>query len=209
MDIEKEFLQYGVSRETFNKTEQFAELLREWNQKMNLVSHNSLDLLWERHILDSVQLIDYIPVQTKRILDIGSGAGFPALVLAILLQERSPETEIIMVESIHKKTVYLKDVCNKLGLSNVKIANCRVEEGDFPKPDVITARAVASLDILCGYVYKIGGSNVESLFLKGKSYKEEVSVACKQWLFDTKVIPNKYSDEGVILKLSKLRKKQK
>lgn len=208
MDIEEEFLQYGVSRETFKKIEQFVELLKDWNQKMNLVSHNSLEVLWERHILDSAQLINYIPQQTKRILDIGSGAGFPAVVLAILLQEINPNAEVIMVESIKKKTVYLNDVCNKLGLSNVKIFNCRVESNVLPKPDIITARAVASLDVLCGYASIIGKNGTESLFLKGKSYKDEIAEADKHWRFDLDVFPNKYSDEGVILKLGKLRKQK-
>ena len=208
MDREKEFLQYGVSRETFKKIEQFVELLKDWNQKMNLVSRNSLEVLWERHILDSAQLISYIPSQTKRVLDIGSGAGFPAVVLAILLQEINPDAEVIMVESIKKKTVYLNDVCSKLGLSNVKVLNCRVESSALPKPDIITARAVAALDILCGYVDIVGKSNTESLFLKGKSYQEEIAEANKHWKFDLDVISNKYSDDGVILKLSKLRKKK-
>ncbi|MBQ8481805.1 MAG: 16S rRNA (guanine(527)-N(7))-methyltransferase RsmG [Alphaproteobacteria bacterium] len=208
MDIEKEFLQYNVSRETFKKIEQFSELLREWNQKINLVSRNSLGILWERHILDSAQLINYIPEQIEYLLDIGSGAGFPAMILAILLQEKNPDTKIMLVESIKKKTVYLNDIRDRLGLSNVKIYNCRVESHEFPKPDIITARAVASLDVLCGYVSGIGKNSTESLFLKGKSYKEEIAEAKRHWNFDLEVIPNKYSDDGVVLKLNKLRKQK-
>lgn len=208
MDIKNEFLQYNVSRETFKKIKQFAELLKVWNQKMNLVSRNSLEDLWKRHILDSVQLINYISPQVKNLLDIGSGAGFPAIILAILLQEKNPETKITLVESITKKTVYLNDVREKLGLSNVKVINSRVENINLPKPNLITARAVAALDVLCGYVSKIGNNNTESLFLKGKSYKDEIAEAEKHWKFDLEVFPNKYSDEGVILKLSNLRKQK-
>lgn len=208
MDIKNEFLQYNVSRETFKKIEQFAELLKVWNQKMNLVSRNSLKDLWERHILDSVQLINYISPQVKNLLDIGSGAGFPAIILAILLQEKNPETKITLVESITKKTVYLNDVREKLGLSNVKVINSRAENINLPKPNLITARAVAALDVLCGYVSKIGNNNTESLFLKGKSYKDEIAEAEKHWKFDLEVFPNKYSDEGVILKLGNLRKQK-
>lgn len=208
MDIKNEFLQYNVSRETFKKIEQFTELLKIWNQKMNLVSRNSLEDLWKRHILDSVQLINYISPQVKNLLDIGSGAGFPAIILAILLQEKNPETKITLVESITKKTVYLNDVREKLGLSNVKVINSRAENINLPKPNLITARAVAALDVLCGYVSKIGNNNTESLFLKGKSYKDEIAEAEKHWKFDLEVFPNKYSDEGVILKLSNLRKQK-
>lgn len=206
MDIEKELSQYNVSRETIGKLYQFAELLKEWNQKMNLVSRNSIDVLWERHILDSAQLLKYIPQTTKHLLDIGSGAGFPGIVLAILMQEKIPEAQITLVESITKKTVYLKDVCERLNLSNTRVENLRAENLKVSDPDVITARAVAALDILCGYVAKISGIGTESLFLKGQSYKEEIVAAQKLWRFNLDVFPNKYSTDGVILKLSRLRK---
>lgn len=206
MDINQELSHYNVSRETIAKLQQFAELLKEWNQKMNLVSRNSIDVLWERHILDSAQLIEYIPLTTKKLLDIGSGAGFPGIVLAILMQEKIPQARITLVESITKKTLYLKDVCEHLKLSNVRVENTRVENLQISAPDVITARAVAALDILCGYMAKISGANTESLFLKGQSYKEEIAVAQKQWRFDLDVLPNKYSEDGVILKISRLRK---
>ena len=94
MDINNELSQYNVSRETISKLEQFAELLKDWNQKMNLVSRNSMEVLWERHILDSVQLINYISPAIKTLVDIGSGAGFPGLILAILMQEKIPDAKI-------------------------------------------------------------------------------------------------------------------
>ena len=206
MDIEKELSQYNVSRETISKLEQFAELLKDWNQKINLVSRNSIEVLWERHILDSAQLINYISPTIKTLVDIGSGAGFPGLILAILMQEKIPDAKITLVESITKKTVYLKDVCEQLKLSNVSVKNERVENLKIAAPEVITARAVAALDILCGYVSKINGNKTESLFLKGQSYKEEIAAAQKNWKFVLDVFSNKYSEDGVILKLKRLRK---
>ena len=206
MDITKELSQYNVSRETVQKLHEFVELLTSWNQKMNLVSRNSLDCVWERHVLDSVQLIKYIPTSITHLLDIGSGSGFPAVVLAILMQEKIPEAKVTMVESIAKKTMYLKDVCGKLNLDNANIINSRVESISMPAADIITARAVASLDILCGYTAKIGSNKTESLFLKGRSYETELAEAQKNWKFDLQVCPNKYCDDGVILKLSKLGK---
>lgn len=206
MDIENELSQYNVSRETIEKLEKFAELLKEWNLKMNLVSRNSLEMLWERHILDSAQLIDYIPPTTKCLLDIGSGAGFPGIVLAILMQEKNSNAKIILVESITKKTVYLKDVCEKLGLNNVRVENARVENLNISQPDIITARAVAALDILCKYMNKVAGNKCESLFLKGRSYEEEVLAAKQNWQFNLKVLKNRYCENGVILNLSRLRK---
>ena len=208
MDIKNELSQYDVSRETIGKLEEFADILREWNKKMNLVSRNSMDMLWERHILDSVQLINYIPRTTHNLLDIGSGAGFPGIVLAILMQEKIPQAKIVLVESITKKTMYLKDVCDRLKLINVEVKNDRVENLCMYAPDIITARAVAALEILCGYAVKIGNDKTESLFLKGQSYKDEVAVANKTWKFNSEVFPNRYCDDGVILKLSRLRKRK-
>lgn len=208
MDIEDELSGYNVSRETVAKLKNFAELLKEWNQKMNLVSKNSLDVLWERHILDSVQLIDYIPQTAKKMLDIGSGAGFPGIVLAIVMQEKMPHAEIILVESIAKKAAYLKDVCDKLNLSNVNIINDRVENISLTGVDVVTARAVAALEILCGYVLKLSKNGTESLFLKGKTYKDEIVSAQRKWEFNFQVFPNKYCEDGVVLKLGRLRKKK-
>lgn len=205
MDINQITSEYNVSRETFIKLQEFAKLLKEWNQKMNLVSRNSLEVLWERHILDSMQLVNYIPDTAKNILDIGSGAGFPGIVLAILLQEKMPQTKLTLVESITKKTIYLNDVCAKLGLSNVAVKNVRVESAVLNRPDVVTARAVASLNVLCGYVHKISKDNTESLFLKGQSYKEEIKEAQKFWNFDVKVFANKYCEDGVVLKISRIR----
>lgn len=206
MDINNELLQYNVSRETIKRLESFADILREWNEKMNLVSRNSFEVLWERHILDSLQLINYISPSVKSILDIGSGAGFPAMILAIVLKEKMPHVNLTLVESIAKKTMYLNDVRSRLGLDNVLIENSRVENGVFKSPDLITARAVASLDVLCGYVAKVGGKNTKALFLKGKSYLEEVAIAQKFWKFDLEVFPNKYSEDGVVLQLSQVRK---
>ena len=206
MDIDFELQKYNVSRETIQKLNDFVEILREWNEKMNLVSKNSLENVWERHVFDSLQLIEYLPAETKNLVDIGSGAGFPGIVLAIVMQEKFPAAKITLVESITKKTVYLNDVCQKLGLANTKIENNRVENIVFKSVDVITARAVAALDILCGYVYKIGGKNTEMLFLKGQTYTREDMVARQKWRYEANVYPNKYAEGGVVMKLRNLRK---
>jgi 16S rRNA (guanine527-N7)-methyltransferase len=208
MDIENEIMSYNVSRETYDKLVTFVGLLKEWNEKMNLVSKNSIEDIWTRHILDSVQLVDYLPSSLNVLVDIGSGAGFPGVVLAVLLQEKNPQTKIYLVESITKKTVYLNDVCQKLMLKNVSVLNERIENGVFKNVDVVTARAVASLDTLCGYVGKIGNKNTITLLLKGRTYNEENSVACKKWTYDMDVFNNKYGADGVVLKITNLRKKK-
>lgn len=206
MDINTELSNYNVSRETIKKLEDFSEILCEWNEKMNLVSRNSINDLWKRHILDSLQLLNYIPNNIKTLLDIGSGAGFPGVVLAIAMQEKIPQASVFLVESITKKTMYLNDVCERLGLSSIRVINDRVENAVFKSPDVVTARAVASLDVLCGYVNKISKQTTKALFLKGKSYQDEIDLSLKSWSFDMKVHQNKYDNEGVILQLGKIRK---
>ena len=208
MDIFEELKKYNVSRETYKKLQKFIALLIEWNEKMNLVSKNSLADVWIRHVLDSAQLVDYIPVNAKQIVDIGSGSGFPGVVLAVMLQDIKPQASITLVESITKKSVYLNDVKQKLGLNSVCVVNDRVENAVFKNVDLITARAVASMDILCGYAKKIGNKNTQMLLLKGKSFSEEDEISRKHWQYDTDIFENKYSSDGVVVKVRNIRMKR-
>ncbi len=208
MDIFEELSRYNVSRETYKKLQDFVVLLSEWNTKMNLVSKNSLSDVWVRHVLDSAQLVDYIPNNVKHIVDIGSGSGFPGIVLAILLQEQNPQAHITLVESITKKALYLKNVAENLGLHSVEVVNNRVENAVFKNVDIITARAVASTDILCGYADKIGNKNTEMLLLKGRSFADEEAEAGKRWIYTREIYKNKYSDDGVIVRIKNIRMKK-
>lgn len=208
MDIEQEILNYGVSRETLQKIKDFVTILQEWNGKINLVSKNSIKDVWVRHVLDSVQLIKYIPQKTTHLVDIGSGSGFPGICLAILMQELLPQAKITLVESITKKTVYLNDVIQKLGLANASVMNLRVENGVFKNVSVITARAVTDLNTLILYQNKIGDEKTIGLYLKGEKYKEELVCAEKNWHFKLRETPNKYAENGIILQITEVRKKK-
>ena len=119
--MEKFILKYNVSRETYGLLESYVALLCEWQKKFNLVSKNSLPHVWERHIADSAQLFKYITEDVKNVYDFGSGAGFPAMVLAIIAKEKRPDIKFKLVESITKKTLYLNAVKSSLGLDNVEI----------------------------------------------------------------------------------------
>ena len=114
---------YNVSRETFKTLSDFVQILNEWQQKMNLVSPNSLKEVWTRHIADSYQLYQYLNSDAKLVYDIGSGAGFPAIVLAIAAMVDQRKAQFKLIESITKKTVYLNDVKKRLNLNNVEIIN--------------------------------------------------------------------------------------
>ena len=208
MNIHEEITTYDVSRETMRRLEEFVALLQVWNNKMNLVSRNSLSEVWLRHILDSVQLIKYINQDTRNLVDIGSGAGFPGIVIAILGKEKMPAMKINLVESIAKKTMYLKDICVNLDLDNVEIFNKRVEDTVFKGVDVITARAVSSLDKLLEYSYIIAGKETKMIFPKGITYDAELTEARRNWNFDCVTHKNMYHEDGVVLEISKLGKKK-
>ena len=126
-----------VSRETINQFQEYLVLLERWQPRINLVSKSTLAHAWQRHILDSAQLAAFYPLNTKHILDVGSGAGFPGLVLAIM-----GGVQVDLVESDQRKAVFLSTVIRLLGLP-AKVHNQRIETMPNMFPDVITARAVA------------------------------------------------------------------
>lgn len=200
---------YNVSRETYQKLETYVALLQEWQQKFNLVSNSSLADVWNRHIADSAQLFKYLNNEVDSVYDLGSGAGFPAMVLAVMAQEQYPQIKFTLMESITKKTVYLNAVKQELKLDNVTVINSRSEDLTLPKADVITARAVASLDKLLNCVFKFTSRQTKLIFPKGKSYKEELDEAEKFWNFKLKVDESQTSQDGVILLLENLRRKTK
>lgn len=206
MSFDEEVLKYNVSRETLQKLKDFKVQLLEWNQKINLVSKNAENELDFRHILDSLQLLEHIDNNAKLIIDIGSGSGFPGIVLAIALQEKIPEAKIVLVESITKKTVYLKDVCGCLGLTNVEVINNRAENIVFKNADYITARAVATIDKIFNFTKTIYSKNTRYLLLKGKSGNEELQEARKKWTFKVNSFANKYCADGYLYKIFDLRK---
>ena len=199
---------YNVSRETLKKISNFITVLKEWQSKMNLVSPQSINEIWTRHIADSYQLFQFINIDTKTVYDIGSGAGFPAIILAIAAQCANYETRFSLIESITKKTVYLNDVKEKLSLKNVDIYNARSESLKLKPADIITARAVAALDKLFELSYTLANKKTVFYFLKGQSYKEELEQAKKHWHFKTEVIQSSTSENGVILKITELEKKK-
>lgn len=198
---------YNVSRETYAKLETYVALLNEWQKKFNLVSKASLPDVWNRHVADSAELFQYLNPEAKSVYDLGSGAGFPALVLAIMAQEVFSKMRFTLIESIGKKTLYLNAVKTALDLKNVQIINARAENLNLPVADVITARAVTSLTNLLGFAFKFCGKQTNLLFPKGRSYQEEIDEAQKKWNFYVKVDKNRVSADGVILNIRNLRRK--
>lgn len=199
---------FDVSCETFDNLQCYVALLNEWQQKFNLVSKNSLPEVWTRHIADSAQLYKFLDDDVNLVYDFGSGAGFPALVLAIMAKEKNPHIKFKLVESITKKTLYLNTVKDKIKLDNVEIFNDRVEKLNLPKADVITARAMTALENLFEYAFMFADKHTKMIFPKGKTFEDELNKAKQKWNFKYTIYPNEFCDDGVILIIENLRRKK-
>ena len=190
----------GVSRETLARLKAYVGLLEEWNRLHNLVSARSLDDVWRRHVWDSAQLVQYIPASAKTLADLGSGAGFPGLVLAEMLRGRLAVT---LFEATRKKAEFLVAAAERMGL-NVEIRNERIETAKAGPFDVITARALAPLDALLGYAQQLAGRGTVCLFLKGQSLASELTEVRKSWRMKTVQHQSATDPSGVILEVREL-----
>jgi 16S rRNA (guanine527-N7)-methyltransferase len=183
----------GVSRETLVRLERYAALLRKWQPAINLVGSRTLDDLWRRHMLDSAQLAPLAQGLGKRWLDIGSGAGFPGLVLAIL-----GVGEVHLVESDARKAAFLGTVIHET-TAHAVVHVARIESLPAEPYDVITARAVAPLAQLLAWGSRFAAENTISLFPKGQDVDVELTEAAKCWKFDAERVPSRSDPRGSIL----------
>jgi len=186
--------QTGVSRETLARLKAYADVLADWNARHNLVAKSTLPDLWHRHFWDSAQLLPLIPEPARTLADLGSGAGFPGLVLATM----RPDLAVTLHEATTKKCLFLRAVADRIGLK-VEIANARLE--DFPaRPyDVVTARALAPLPQLLSYAQKFVGPNGVCLFLKGQNVGVELTEASKYWSMKASQVPSQTDPSGAIV----------
>lgn len=202
--MEKILDDLAVSRETIGRLIEFNNILRKWNPKINLVSKGSLSDAWERHVLDSAQIFCLAP-EWLRWGDLGSGGGFPGLVVAILAQEKNPNAETILVESDGRKAAFLREVSRELVL-NARIVVERIETTDPLRVDVVSARALASLDILLGYSsyhVRTGGT---CLFFKGESWQKEVEDARRSWSFSVVPHMSKTDSSAALLEVKEINR---
>jgi 16S rRNA (guanine527-N7)-methyltransferase len=199
-------LQYteNVSRETLARLKAFVDILADWNVRHNLVSAQSLADVWSRHILDSAQLFDLIPEDAVSLVDLGSGAGFPGLILALLLQEKRPAFRVVLYEATRKKCEFLRAAAARTG-ALVEVRHARIEEAKREPFDVVTARALAPLDKLLGYAHAFQGPKTVNLFLKGQSVGSELTSAHKSWKMTLTQRSSRSDPSGVILVIRELR----
>ena len=188
----------NVSRETIERLTIYQNLLKEWQQKVNLVSSSTLPHMWERHFQDSLQLLPYLPRENASLIDLGSGAGFPGLVLAL----SRPETlKVTLIESDLKKCLFLEIVSRETKIS-VTIIRERIEAlRETLKGDIITARGLAPLSLLFGYAVPFMKEDTIGLFLKGKNVEKEIQEAQKKWEFDLEIFPSLTDSKARILKI--------
>ena len=171
----------------------YENLLKEWSTKMNLVAPSTLSDIKNRHILDSAQLAKYIPKNTN-IIDLGSGAGFPGVVLAIM------GWNVTCIESIRKKTIFLSELKKQLDLPNLTIINDRIENFLKKTPAntgniIFTARAFAPLIRIFDYSHK---KNYQLFFLKGREIESEIKTAKTKYKFDYELFPSTTGDGNII-----------
>lgn len=179
-------------------------LLKKWNARINLVAPDSLPHFWSRHALDSAQILPFITEQDRVIVDFGSGAGFPALALAIEAKHQGADRHVHLIESVGKKASFLKSVSRETGLTTTVHAN-RIETLASINADLITARAFAPLRRLLPMAAHHLAQHGRLLLLKGANLQQEVDDARLDWRFDAQIYPSQTDQGGQILVVEALR----
>jgi len=192
-----------VSRETSERLTILHDLLQKWNPKINLVAKSTLSTAWERHILDSVQIFKLAPNTPGAWCDLGSGGGFPGLVVAILAADVSPVTRVTLIESDQRKCLFLKTVLRETGVS-ARVLTDRIENAPAQSADVISARALADLDALFGFAVQHGTPSTICLFPKGHRWKDEAERARLGWSFDLEQFKSETDDNAAILRVKNI-----
>lgn len=187
-----------VSRETQNRLDQFVDLLLLRQQRQNLIGSSTIPILWTRHVADSLQLLAHAP-DALVWADFGSGGGFPGIPIACALADK-PGAMVHLIESVGKKATFLREAVKAIGLP-AKVHQIRAETfGDSgDKVDVVTARALSPLKILCDQAFPLIARGAIGLFPKGQDVDAELTEAAKYWIIEAAKVPSKTSPEGCIV----------
>lgn len=188
----------GVSRETRERLTLFAGLLLRWNRTINLISRRDEPVLWERHIADSLALIPVLPPEARTAADLGSGAGFPGLVIAI-----ATDRHVHLVESDHRKSAFLREAARATA-APVTVHATRIEVAPLPPMPLITARALAPLATLLDWAGPHLAPNGICVFPKGRTAEEELTAAAERWHMRVERFPSPSDPAATILRLSEI-----
>ena len=203
-DSEGVLARLNVSRETSERLQCYVDLLKKWTPKINLVSKSSLDQVWTRHIWDSAQLLELAP-NASHWVDLGSGGGFPGLVISCLAAESNPEMKLTLIESDQRKAQFLRTVARETGVNATVIVE-RVERADLQNSDVLSARALSDLTGLLGFAERHLAQDGTALFPKGINWQKEVEDALTTWSFEQEQIKSKTESGAVILKIRGIKR---
>ena len=193
--------QYNLNKKQVEKIEFFITSVINYNKHTNLIGKSTVENFWERHVLDCLQLTKYINNKKLKILDLGTGAGLPGILLSIVGYQK-----VLMIDSVKKKTEFLKTIIKELSLSS-KILNKRIEMSPISQHDIIVSRALAPLIKLLTYARMYSNKNTTSLFLKGRNAISEIDIAAKVYFFEFEKIKSLSSNDGCILKINNIRNK--
>jgi len=196
-----------VSRETITSLNTYETMLIDANKSLNLIGNSTIDKIWNRHFLDSAQVIDFIDKNDNTLVDLGSGAGFPGLVLAITLKDRKIPLKIKLIEKSPKKVKFLRDLINILQL-DVDVINRNVlEDSKKLLEDVFVARAFKPLKIILQLIHNKAKNWKKIFIFLGKTGKSELLQASKSWEIEYKQRVSITSDDSTIIEINRLKKK--
>ena len=196
-----------VSRETITSLVKYEDLLIKANKNLNLIGKSTLNVIWERHFLDSAQVIDFIDKNDNGLIDIGSGAGFPGLVLAIVFKDRKIPTKVKLIEKSNKKVNFLKSVIHELHL-NVDVIHKNIFEATNKfSNDVFISRAFKPLKIILELMHNKAKNLKKAFIFLGKTGKDELLQASKNWDMQYKQRVSVTSADSIILEINNIKKK--
>lgn len=198
-DDAKRWIASHVSRETMDRLEIFHAALHKWQKTINLVAPSTLENAWARHFLDSAQILDLAPHGATRWLDLGSGGGFPGLVVATIAKEKRPDIAMTLVESDIRKCGFMREAAREMDVA-VKILSRRIADIPLQHADVISARALSNLSTLVNHAKPHMALNCCLLFPKGTSYREELETLPRDWQINVETIPSLTDPDAVVLR---------
>ena len=197
-DIVSEFV---LNKTQVDKLDFYLSSIIKHNKHTNLIGKSTIENIWDRHVLDCLQLTKHITNKKLRIIDLGTGAGLPGILLSITGYQK-----ILMVDSVKKKTDFVRKIIKDLSLT-AKIQNKRIENPPTSQHDIVVSRALAPLVKLLTYARMYSNKNTTSLFLKGRNAISEIDIASKKFFFEFEKIKSLSSDDGCILKINNIKVK--
>ncbi len=195
----------NVSRETIEKLSELSDLIVKWTKSINLIAPKSVDDIWTRHILDSAQVYAHAPREWSNWIDIGSGGGLPALVVAVVDPLDQPLT---LIESDQRKCLFLNTARRELDL-NITVVSDRIEDTDIKPAQVLSARALAPLPVLLQHAERLLQTDGIALFQKGERFQEELDIASKDWHFDCAQHTSHTNAAGRVLEITRIRRRER